>query len=687
MTETPRMLSEPESYTLLTEYGITVPRHAVVHSAEEAVTAAAAHIGYPCVAKVLSPDITHKSDAGGVQISIKNPDELTAAIARIQTNISERAPDATITGFVIAEHAPPGLELYIGGKRDPAFGPVITFGIGGTLIELEKDIAMRLAPVTPEVAARMIRSIRTYPQITGYRGAAPLDEPALIDAILKVSNLLTKRPEVAELDINPLILFQEGLCAVDARVLIQPSTPAPTFFRPPLPDDFFRISRIALVGASANPEKIGYAVLRNLLSFHGTVYPVNLKGGEIFGKTVYRTLAEVPERPDAVVCTVPNTVVPQVMREAGMRDIPLAIIITSGFRETGREGAILEEEVEAIAEEYGIRYIGPNCIGLHVPRLSLNATFDPNSPKIGHTAFISQSGAIITTLVDWSLSRDIGYSAVFSVGNQTNIDFVDYIHLVAADHYTRTIVLYIEEIRDGRRFFEEAAKVTPHKPIIAIKAGRSAVGQQAAASHTGSLAGSYEVYEAAFRQAGIIVAENLSDALSLAMLLGSEGYPKGKRAVVISSAGGFCVLASDYAEIHGIQMPSLSETLIADMNSFMPDGWSRQNPVDMIGDAGVRRFALSFDALIRHQDEWDIAFVISVPTSVIDPVHLATEMVRFSRSTDKMVVGCLLGGETMAAGVRILRVAGIPNFEELEDAFRAVGAAVRREQELKKDRI
>ncbi|NLO77217.1 MAG: CoA-binding protein [Methanomicrobiales archaeon] len=683
MTDTSHMLSEPDSYALLTEYGITVPRHAVVHSAEEAV-AAAEQIGYPCVAKVLSPDISHKSDAGGVQIHIQNPDELIAAIARIQTNIRERAPDATITGFVIAEHAPKGLELYIGGKRDPAFGPVITFGTGGTLVELEKDIRMRLAPVSPEEAEGMIQSIRNYPQIKGYRGTAPLDEPALIDAIQKVSTLLMSRPDVAELDINPLILFKEGFCAVDARILIQPPAPAAAFSHHPLPEDFFRISRIALVGASANPEKIGYSVLRNLLSFHGTVYPVNLKGGEIFGKTVYRTLRELPERPDAIVIVVPNTVVPEVMREAGILGIPLAVVITSGFRETGKEGAILEQEVEAIAEEYGIRYIGPNCIGLHVPRLSLNATFDPNSPKIGHTAFISQSGAIITTLVDWSLSRDIGFSAVFSVGNQTNIDFVDYIHLAAQDRYTRTIVLYIEEIRDGRRFFEEAAKVTRQKPIIAIKAGRSVVGQKAAASHTGSLAGSYEVYEAAFRQAGIILADNLSDALSLAMLLGSEGYPKGERTVVVSSAGGFCVLASDYAEKYGIGMIPLSESLLADMNTFMPDGWSRQNPVDMIGDAGVRRFALSFDALMRHQDEWDITFVISVPTTAIDPVHLATELVRFSRSTKKMVVGCLLGGESMAAGVRILRVAGIPNFEELEDAFRAVGAAVQREQELKR---
>lgn len=683
MTDAPRILSEPESYALLKECGITVPHHAVVKSTYEAVTAAES-VGYPCVAKILSPTITHKSDAGGVQTGIHTPEELTAAIETIRHNISERVPDAEITGFVIEEQAPTGLELYIGGKRDPSFGPVITFGTGGTLVELEHDITMRLAPVSPEEAKGMVHSIRHYPQIAGYRGTAPLDEAALTDAIQKASTLFTTRPEVAELDINPLVLFKEGLCAVDARVLMRPPVAPPAPSRPPLPKDLFLVSRIALVGASANPEKIGYAVLRNLLTFSGTVYPVNPKGGEILGKAVYPSLADIPEQPDAVIITVPNTIVPQVMRDAGIRGIPLAIIITSGFREAGNEGALLEQEIEEIAQEYGIRYTGPNCLGLQVPRLSLNATFDPKSPKPGHTAFISQSGAIITTLVDWSLSRDIGFSAVFSVGNQTNIDFVDYIRLAAADDDTRTVVLYIEEIRDGRRFFEEAAKVTLKKPVIAIKAGRSAVGQKAAASHTGSLAGSYEVYEAAFRQAGIISAENLSDAFSLAMLLGSEGYPQGNRAVVISSAGGFCVLASDYAERHGIRMTPLSDTLLAEMNAFMPDGWSRRNPVDMVGDAGVHRFALTFDALIRHQDEWDIAFVVSVPTATIDPVNLATEMARFSRHTDKMVVGCLLGGDSTVAGVRILRDADIPNFEELEDAFRAAGAAVRREEELKK---
>lgn len=683
MTDAPRMLSEPESYALLTEYGIPVPRHTVVQTADAAVTAAES-VGYPCVVKVLSPAITHKSDAGGVQVGIHSPAALTDAIEIIQKNIRERAPDAEISGFVIEEQAPPGLELYIGGKRDPAFGPVVTFGTGGTLVELEHDITMRLAPVTSKEATAMIRSIRHYPQIAGYRGAEPLDEAALADTIQKVSTLFTSRPDIRELDINPLILYPDGLCAVDARILTGPPAPTTAPSRPPLPQNLFLISRIALVGVSANPEKIGYAVLRNLLSFQGTVYPVNPKGGEILGRTVYPSLADVPERPDAVIITVPNTVVPQVMHDAGERGIPLAIIITAGFREAGDEGALLEEKVEAIAQAYNIRYTGPNCLGMQVPRLSLNATFDPKSPKIGHTAFISQSGAIITTLVDWSLSQDIGFSAVFSVGNQTNIDFVDYIRLAAADDYTRTVVLYIEEIRDGRRFFEEAEKVTPIKPVIAIKAGRSVVGQKAAASHTGSLAGSYDVYEAAFRQAGIISAENLSDAFSLAMLLGSEGYPQGNRAVVISSAGGFCVLASDYADQHGIRMVPLSDTLRDEMNTFMPNGWSRQNPIDMVGDAGVHRFARTFDALIRHQDEWDIAFVVSVPTATIDPANLATEMARFSRHTDKMVVGCLLGGESTIAGVRILRDADIPNFVELEDAFRAAGTAVRREEELKR---
>lgn len=300
-------------------------------------------------------------------------------------------------------------------------------------------------------------------------------------------------------------------------------------------------------------------------------------------------------------------------------------------------------------------------MGIILPNKKINATFDPVSPKPGHLAFISQSGAIITTVVDWSLQEDRGLSAVISVGNQAYLGFDEFLKFAGEDEDTRTIILYIEEIRNGREFMK------------AIKSGSSKRGQKAASSHTGSLAGSYDVYMAAFRQAGVISAHSLREAFQIGELLASEDYPKGKRAIVISNAGGFVVLASDYAQMYGIEIGELTKDLIDELNTFLTGEWSHANPMDIVGDAQVDRYARVFDLMIRHQDIWDIAFVVAVPSGVLEPRHLAQEIVRFSNHTEKMIVGCLLGGDSMKSGVRVLRDASIPNFSELEEAFDAVG--------------
>jgi acyl-CoA synthetase (NDP forming) len=272
-------------------------------------------------------------------------------------------------------------------------------------------------------------------------------------------------------------------------------------------------------------------------------------------------------------------------------------------------------------------------------------------------------------VVDWSLQEDIGLSAVISVGNQADLGFDEFLKFARDDSDTKTIVLYIEEIKDGRTFMNVVKEVAKKKHIITIKSGASKKGQKAAASHTGSLAGSYEVYMAAFKQAGIIIAHSLEEAFQIGELLASEDYPKGNKAIIITNAGGFAVLASDYAEKYGIQ-------LLTELNSFLTEEWSHENPIDLVGDAGANRYAQVFDLMIRNQDIWDIAFIVAVPTTVLDPRHFSKEIVRFSKSTHKMIVGCLLGGNSMKSGVHVLRDANIPNFSELEEAFRAVGKAL-----------
>ncbi|NYT05859.1 MAG: CoA-binding protein [Methanomicrobiales archaeon] len=673
------MLTEPEGYALLGQYGIPVPPYRVV-TGEEDAAAAAESIGYPVVIKVVSPDIVHKSDAGGVVTGIGNETELRQAYAAMMGRLSAAAPDAAIHGVIVERHMPPGLELIVGGKTDPAFGKVLTFGIGGTLVELVRDLAIRVLPLAEEEFAEMVRSIRGYPLIAGFRGEAPRDEAALLEMLSRIAAMFLVRDDLVEFDINPLMLYESGGCAVDARVIAGScgETACAAVPKTEIDTAVFYPSAIALVGASTNPNKIGYAVFRNLLAFDGTVYPVNPNADTLLGRKVYSSLADIPERVDMVVIAVPAALVPGVVEEAGRAGVRLAAIISAGFKETGPAGAELERQVVENARRYGLRVIGPNCLGIMLPHRGLNATFDPSAPRPGPIAFISQSGAVITTVVDWSLAEEIGISAVISVGNQADLEFEDFLQFAEEDPDTKAMVLYVEEIKNGRQFLSFARTLSGTKPIIAIKSGSSARGRKAASSHTGSLAGSYEVYRAAFRQAGVIAAHSLRDAFEVAGLVASEGYPRGPRAVIITSAGGFAVLSSDYAEENGIECITFSDSMIAEFDAILPPGWSRGNPLDMVGDAGVDRYARIFDILIRHQDAWDVCFVISVPSVTIDAAHLAQEIVRFSKNTHKMIVGCLLGGESMRAGIRILRTAHIPNFSELEDAFRAVGTALDR---------
>jgi acetyl coenzyme A synthetase (ADP forming)-like protein len=669
------LLTEDQGYRLLDRYGIPVPGNALVRDLTEALESAE-RIGYPVVLKVVSPDIIHKSDAGGVVLHITDPSELEESLIQMKTSMHERAPSAKIRGFLIEEELFPGLELFIGGKTDPSFGKVISFGLGGITIELFRDVSLRVLPVGREEIRGMIREIRAYPLIGGYRGKPSLDEQALTACIENTIRLFESDEGVEEFDINPLILYEKGAYAVDARIYRSTVRKKKTSPREYLDPTLFHPQSIAVIGASGDPEKIGYAVFRNLLSFPGSLYPVNPGHQEILGKPAFARVADIPGPVDMGVIAVRAPLVPGIIEELAEHGARLAIIISSGFREIGKDGEELENTIMTSARKSGMRIIGPNCLGIVLPHQNINTTFDPVSPRKGHIAFISQSGAIITTIVDWSVPEEIGFSAVISVGNQLDLGFIDFLRYTGWQDETRAVILYIEEVKEGRAFLDMVKEISRKKPVIVLKSGSSAIGKRAASSHTGSLAGDFEVYLAAFRQAGAISVFSIREAFDVAELLASEGYPAGNRALVITAAGGFAVLASDYAERFGIDLPPLSPELTSELDRFLPAIWNRSNPIDIIGDGGAERYARVFDILIRYQDEWDIAVVIAVPSAVIDPAHLAQEIARFSKNTHKMTVGCLVGGDSMKRGMRILRHNHIPNYEDIESAFRAVGRSL-----------
>jgi len=656
--------------------GIEVPACAVARTPEEA-KAAAESIGYPVVLKILSRQVVHKSDAGGVVIGIHSGEEAARACERMLREVPSRVPGAVIEGVLVQEQCPPGLEVIVGGKTDPTFGKIILCGMGGVLVELIRDVSMRVLPVGEEEIRKMVRGMKGYPLIRGFRGSPPLDEDALVRTISLLSQLFFREDSLSEFDCNPVILYPEGCRVVDIRAFTgEKAVSDDELPSLPIHPGLLAPGSVAVIGASADPSKIGYVVLRNLLSFPGLVYPVNPRHTEILGKKVYPAVGDIPGRVDAAVIAIPAPAVPGVIRECGAKKIPLAIILSSGFREEDAEGAQREEEVISLARSAGMRVIGPNCLGILVPRLGLNATFDPVMPRAGPIGFISQSGAVITTIVDWSIPEQIGFSTIISVGNQSDLGFVDYLRILEGDPNTRAIILYIEEIRRGREFLRAVSEITPRIPVIAFKSGSSRLGTKAAASHTGSLAGNYEVYQAAFRQAGIIPVYSIEEAFDVAELLASEGYPQGNRGIVVTTAGGFAVMASDFAERYGIELIALPERMREELDAFLPPMWSRENPMDIIGDGGVERYARVFDVMTRFQDDWDIAIIIAVPSALLDPLHLGSEIARFSKSTRKVTIGCLLGGESMRAGERVLREKHIPNYREIEAAFRAVGRAL-----------
>ena len=522
----------------------------------------------------------------------------------------------------------------------------------------------------------MVREIRGHALIRGFRNEKPRDEEQLVKTIMAAATLFLQDETLVEFELNPLIHYEQGCCAVDARIYRgEGRGQARRVIRCALPEELFTPSSIAVVGASADPKKVGHAVLQNLLPFPGRLYPVNPNRKEILGRPAFPSLTAIPGPVDLAVIAVPAPLVTGIIEEAGRKGVKVAVIISSGFREAGADGRTEEDRLVEIARSHDLRILGPNCLGIMLPHQQVNTTFDPVTPLPGQIAFLSQSGAVIATIVDWSKPEAIGFSAVISVGNQADLGFEDFLIRLSRDPETRAIIMYIEEIRDGRGFMDVVSHVSARLPVIVLKSGSSVKGQQAAASHTGSLAGAYQVYLAAFRQAGVLSASSLRESFLLAELLASEGYPTGNRAIVISNAGGFAVLASDYAEQYGVELVDLDAAMLQDLNSYLPTSWNHGNPMDLIGDSGADIFARVFDLFIHRQDTWDIAFVIAVPDAVLDMEVLGRELVRFSRSTRKMIVGCLIGGETVKESIRVLREERIPNFPDLEEAFRVVGKA------------
>ena len=437
-------------------------------------------------------------------------------------------------------------------------------------------------------------------------------------------------------------------------------------------DAIFRPQTVAVIGATERVGSVGRTIMWNLVSspFGGTVFPVNSRRSNVLGIKAYPSVAEVPQRVDLAVIVAPAPAVPGIISDCVDAGVDGAIIISAGFRETGEEGAALEEQVMEEARRGRMRIIGPNCLGVMNPNMGLNATFAGGIARTGSVGFLSQSGALLTAILDQSFRENVGFSAFVSVGSMMDVGWGDLISYLGDDPKTKSIVLYMESIGDARSFLSAAREVALTKPIIAIKAGRTEAAGKAAASHTGSLTGSDEVLDAAFRRSGVLRVDEISSLFDMAEVLGKQPRPKGPRLTVITNAGGPAVLATDALIGNGGELAEISDGTMEKLDGFLPGPWSHGNPVDVLGDAGPERYAKTLETA-AGDPESDGLLVVLTPQDMTDPTATAEALAPYAKSTGKPVLASWMGGPEVSAGEFILNNAGIPTFDYPDAAARA----------------
>ncbi len=434
----------------------------------------------------------------------------------------------------------------------------------------------------------------------------------------------------------------------------------------------FRPQRIALIGVPANPNSVGGITLRNLVGggFRGVVYPVNPKHEAVLGIPCYPNVKSLPKTPDLAVITTSSEIVPKLVEECGEAGIKGVIIMSAGFKEIGEKGRKLEEKVKDIVAKYDMRVIGPNCLGVIVPGLNMNISFASGTPKQGNVAFISQSGALCTSVLDWALEENVGFSYFVSIGNTMDVGFGDLIDYFGQDPNTRSIVLYIESISWAHEFMIAARAFARKKPIIVYKAGRFPESAKAAASHTGAMASEDAIYDAIFRRAGIARVFNIGNIFDFTDLIGRKRIPKGSHIAIVTNAGGPGVMATDSLIAYNGKLCSLSEETMKELDDYLPSFWSHGNPIDVLGDATPERFATATEIVLSDPGV-DAVLVILTPQAMTHPTETAKAVVKISEDTSKPIMAAWLGGASMREGIRIFNNAGIAAFKTPEQAIRA----------------
>jgi acyl-CoA synthetase (NDP forming) len=685
-------LTEPEAKRLLASAGLVVTREELATCEDDAV-ASAENIGFPVVMKIVSPDILHKTEAGGVQIGLADPEAARQAYREIMQKGKRHYPQAEIQGVLVQEMVSGGTETIVGVANRPPFGPVVAFGLGGVFVELLQDITFRLAPVDESGAAEMLTEIKGAALLDGYRGQPAGDKSALARTIARLSKLAVEfRKEIEELDINPLIVKEDRVVVLDALITLKPdgaeAQGEPGERQEPKASirAVLEPRSIAVIGASAAPQKTGHVLFKNILvnGFPGKVYPINPTANEILGVKAYQTILDVPEDIDMVFFLLPGQFVSTLFEDCKKKGVKAAVIIAAGFAEVGEAGKKAQEELEAMVKQTGVRCLGPNSIGfinMDQPLLGSFVLFD--NWQDGPISLAGQSGIFAGAMADQIMTRTvqrlgIGKSLIF--GNKIDLDESDFLEWVWQDPKTKLVALHLEGIREPRRFFSLANKVKRDKPIVVLKPGRTAPGARASASHTGSLALDDTLVDHAFRQYGIIRAYDLEEFLEYMKALSYQPLPAGNDVGVVTFSGANGVMASDELTEHGFRLAEFEEPTHVRIRKFLPPWQPVTNPLDLWAALGAGNRLVHEEGLLSVLDDSNVDAVLLILLALANADFDGIREI-FVKAKElhpgKPLYVVALGGEVKQRWLQEIDGLNVPVFETTHIAVKALAAARR----------
>jgi acetyl-CoA synthetase (ADP-forming) len=600
-------LSESASKQLLAGYGIPVLDERTVDTPEEAVGAADA-IGYPVVVKLCGDAIAHKTERGLVRLGLQDAPAVHAAAKEL---LAAARPDDGQVGLLVAPMVRGARELIAGLVRDPQFGPCVMFGVGGVLAEALGDVAFRLVPLSALDAEDLLDDLATQTLLGPFRGEPAVDRAAVTATLVGLSRLAQERPDVASVDLNPLIVVDGKPVAVDALVeLDEAPGPAPSraVARPRVPHEAFRAlfdpRGVIVAGASTHPGKFGFVALHNILAsgYEGRVAATNLDATPVLGIETARTVDELPEGPwDLVFVCTPAAANLDLLRACARRGVRAAFLTSAGYGEAGDAGLRAQHELVALADELGLLLAGPNGQGIVSTPARLCAQIVAPYPPAGRIAIASQSGNFVSSFENWAVQTGVGVSRAVSAGNAAALSVADYLDWYADDDATAVSLAYVEGVDDGRALFDRLAAVTRRKPVVIVKGGTTAIGQRAAASHTGSLAADDRIFDGMCRQAGITRATTVEEAFEAAATFATQPLPRGPRTAVLTTAGGWGVVTADaIARAPGLELAALPDDLRAAIDEKLPPRWSRNNPIDFAGGETRDTIPEVMELVARH---------------------------------------------------------------------------------------